>query len=575
MVDNKVGGVGIAPRAKARVISQWDTNGQGRWDADVIIDAIANMSFGDILLLEAQTKNPMNNTNYMPVETIDSTFDAIRLATALGITVVEAGGNGYYDLDTYVHTNGLKIFNRSVPNEFRDSGAIMVGASGSNVPHSKSIFSNHGSRIDVYAWGENIDTAGTNFTGTDHTAYDPFFGGTSGASPIITGCSIVVQGIAQANMGFKLSPLQVREMVKMGGTPSNDPPVDKIGVMPNLRAIIDGLDINVAPDVYLRDYIGDVGNPTTGLLSSSPDIIVRQQPIADPDGMLGQGSGNEYNASLSDEVVQGRDHSIYVRLLNRGGSPATDTAVKVYWSPPSTLVTPQSWTPIGTVTQPAVATNRILTVSPRLAWPAGSVPLTGHYCFIAVAGAEGDPEPILPNSFPDWVRFVGSNNNVAWRNFNVISSPSFSDGGQIIAHRFPFNIPGAFDDDRKFAITTDGSLPRGSTASLLMPWDLTRQLGIVLRDGGEKKSERAAIPLHVFGRSKIGEGILPAKTFAECELRVLVPEETYKLQGVYEFAVIQTWEGIEVGRLTYHFGQVAILDKPEERCDHCHCVCSG
>jgi subtilisin family serine protease len=107
--------------------------------------------------------------------------------------VVEAGCNGRYDLDAYTNLSGKRIFDRTSAG-FRDSGAIMVGAGSSASPHTRLGFSNHGNRVDCYAWGENIDTADTNDAGTDNTAYTTSFGGTSGASPIVTGAALLVQG---------------------------------------------------------------------------------------------------------------------------------------------------------------------------------------------------------------------------------------------------------------------------------------------------------------------------------------------------------------------------------------------
>lgn len=342
MVDNKIGGVGIAPSAKGRVISQHQPGGYNT--AAAIIDAVAHMSFGDVLILEAQETDPVGGLYYWPVEIADATYEAIRLATALGITVVQAACNGGgYDLDTYVNLSGKQIFNRS-SKDFRDSGAIMVGAGSSVAPHTRLSFSNHGSRVDAYAWGENVDTTSTDTAGTDNTLYTTSFNGTSSATPIVTGAAMIVQGLANASLGYKLSPLQVRKIVTAGGTDSkNTSAVDRIGLQPNLKAIIDGPYINLAPDVYIRDQVGDIGNATTGVVSASPDIIVRQQPVANPQTAFGQGSGTENNSALSQSVLAGRNHSIYIRLLNRGGSPAASAKATVYWSPPATLVTPNLW----------------------------------------------------------------------------------------------------------------------------------------------------------------------------------------------------------------------------------------
>ncbi len=164
------------------------------------------MEYGDILLLEAQEYNPADNSGLWPVEIADATFDAIRLATALGIVVVEAAANGGNNLDDYKNPAGLPIFNRS-SKDFRESGAIVVGAasSSSSEPITRLPFSNYGSRIDLYSFGENVETSTTDSTGTVNNIYTNTFNGTSSASAIISGAALIIQGISQARFG-KPSP---------------------------------------------------------------------------------------------------------------------------------------------------------------------------------------------------------------------------------------------------------------------------------------------------------------------------------------------------------------------------------
>ncbi|MEM9484610.1 MAG: S8 family peptidase [Cyanobacteria bacterium P01_F01_bin.116] len=229
-VDNAIGCIGIAPNVDAvNVVSYWNSNRPA-----AIMAAIANLDYGDVLLLEAQLTSPA----LLPIEWLDAEFNAIRLATALGIVVIEAAGNGSVDLDTFATATGDTILNRNAP-EFRDSGAIMVGAASSTVPHSRLGFSNYGSRIDCYAWGENVDTCQSNPGGAT-TLYRGDFNGTSSASPIVTGAALQLQGIAAANLGHRFNPQQVRTILSdpATGTPSAMPDSDRIGVMPNLKAII-------------------------------------------------------------------------------------------------------------------------------------------------------------------------------------------------------------------------------------------------------------------------------------------------------------------------------------------------
>jgi hypothetical protein len=95
-VDNTIGCIGIAPNvASVHVVSYWTST-----RANAILAAIDHLEFGDVLLLEAQL-DPNGGTDWYPIEVLDAEFDIIRLATALGLVVVEAAANGSNDLDTY------------------------------------------------------------------------------------------------------------------------------------------------------------------------------------------------------------------------------------------------------------------------------------------------------------------------------------------------------------------------------------------------------------------------------------------------------------------------------------------
>jgi serine protease len=206
---------------------------------------------GDVILLEYQVEN--DGVSDLPVESSPEVFSAIRIAVALGITVIEAAGNGNNNLDS------ITGFNRSTS----DSGAILVGAC---EPTTLAPWSpdpgqgtNYGSRIDVFAWGQDVAT-----TGSDHDdntvdqsqAYCPdptqlppvnSFGGTSAASAIVAGAAMIIQSIAKQKLGSPFSPNQLRTLLTTYGTPSgtDDPdPTNRnpanglIGVMPNLRSLV-------------------------------------------------------------------------------------------------------------------------------------------------------------------------------------------------------------------------------------------------------------------------------------------------------------------------------------------------
>ncbi len=257
--DNDTGCVGITPHInvnKVGVISQ-ARPGVGRRDKvfhstddqgllvnnteEAIMDAIDALAFGDVLLLEIQILSDIVGAKSLfPCEVESSIFDVIKLATANGIIVIESAGNGTQDLDFFKDDSSKFVLNRNRLADFKDSGAIMVGSSKSDVPHSSDGSSNFGSRIDCFAWGENIKTTGNNSSTKDSTTgYTSTFSGTSGAAAIIAGAVISIQSMKEASDNTRYSPTQMREILSnlSNGTPSANPNMDRIGQMPDLKEI--------------------------------------------------------------------------------------------------------------------------------------------------------------------------------------------------------------------------------------------------------------------------------------------------------------------------------------------------
>ncbi|ENQ3077359.1 S8 family serine peptidase [Bacillus cereus] len=253
--DNQIGNIGIAPKATVKVVSQIRDDGSNN-KADAILSAVNHLHAGDVLLLEAQSAYEGYRDKYLPVEVQPDVFDAIRTGTDKGIVIIEAGANGWNDLDEFKNKDGKKVLNRN-SKDFKDSGAIMVGAAVPAVPHGRSWFSNYGSRIDVYGWGDKVDTTSAESNRNAKNLYTSSFNGTSSASPIIAGAAVSIQSIAKEHLGQPYKPSELRDILSNPntGTQSGEPDYDRIGVLPDLKAILLklGFQPNEEDSKYLRE----------------------------------------------------------------------------------------------------------------------------------------------------------------------------------------------------------------------------------------------------------------------------------------------------------------------------------
>lgn len=536
--------------ASVRTVSYWDAVTGNGSVADAIMSAVDVLDPGDVLLLEVQT-------NYYPTEIDFANYSAIELAVGLGIVVVEAAGNGYHDLDAYTD-GGDHIFDPA----FRDSGAIMVGAGAAGdfgPARSRMDFSNYGARVNCQAWGESVVSTGWRATwgpalydgGTPQTQYTDSFGGTSSASPIIAGAALCIQGLAEASLGHRLSPGQIRHLLSNFGAPQTDnlplyPATQHIGVLPDLAQIIP--QIGLLPDIYLRDNVADSGEePTTGGISASPDIILRKTVSPNPDVEFGI---TTYDSStLGSEAEAGQDNYIYARLQNRGAVVA-DATVTVYWSEVASLVTPDMWNYIGEVVVPAVAPGDFK-VSDPITWPSAQIPATGHYCLVGVVDTPLDPAPPIPTftTFDEFRDFIRNSNNVTWRNFNVVDVDP--DAAEPI--ELPFLIRGVAREVLPMNIEIVRALPQKAEVELEVPPRLIAGLPIARKLFKRLDREAARLPVQFVagkpGLKRLHQVKLQRRGRYPSKLIVKLPKGTPP--GNYYVAAKQVYKGQEVGRITW------------------------
>ena len=207
----------------------------------------------------------MNNVSwesqkgFVAVEYFPESLAAIRYATARGIVVVAAAGNGAVSLTDQHKTAARGGLGSSWPDAFArgadDSGSILVGAGaapGGALPERARLdFSNWGACVDVQGWGERVvtlgghdDGAGDLQGGADETRwYTAKFNGTSSAAAMVAGAIACLQGVVLAHGRPALSPLTLRELLRTTGSPQQARPREslaarRIGPLPDLRALI-------------------------------------------------------------------------------------------------------------------------------------------------------------------------------------------------------------------------------------------------------------------------------------------------------------------------------------------------
>lgn len=245
---NGFGVTGIAPGATA-YISAANTLSTGFNVSLAILRAVAVLPPGSVILLEQQTGGPLytgdiSQFGLVPVEWQLSNYNAILTATANGLIVVEAAGNGQQNLDDALYSTANGGHWPFLPQN--DSGAIIVGAGvrgGVSNARSRLWYSCYGSTVDLQGWGEAVYTAGYGYLYSSEGAnqyYTHTFGGTSGASPIVAGACILLQAYAKERIGALLTPAEIRDLLVATGTAQMGSS-EHIGPLPNVSLAIASL----------------------------------------------------------------------------------------------------------------------------------------------------------------------------------------------------------------------------------------------------------------------------------------------------------------------------------------------
>jgi len=241
--DNGYGVTGLVPAADLIVVSPFIDEDEYNV-AESIVLATETLNAGDILLIEQQG---WVDSIFLPVEIDPAVFDAITLAVAKGIVVIEPTGNGACDLDP-PQWDGW--FDREV----RDSGAIIVGGGAS--PYSAytprswyPMGGCFGERVDIQGWFDAIVTISAADGHPHYTelffpdedgrqAYTSSFGGTSGAAPIVAAVAAVMNSVAWEIQGEPWQPIELRAALVSTGHPQPSDDSERIGGQPDVQRLL-------------------------------------------------------------------------------------------------------------------------------------------------------------------------------------------------------------------------------------------------------------------------------------------------------------------------------------------------
>ena len=242
--SNDYGVTGIAHKAQINTVSI------GTVGIAAAIDYAGDwLNPGDVITIPLNTPGPRydftfqgDQAGYVAEEYFDDTFDATQIASAKGIIVVTAAGNGQEDLDDPIYEDRFNI-------EYRNSRAIFAGAgappSGNwGTDRSRISSSNYGSRLNLQGWGKEVVTTGYgplfNPDNDYQQQYTDIFGGTSAATGLVGG---VVASLESAYIEAYGEPMEVEDLVyllDLSGTLQPNPN-EKIGPRPDLGLALQAL----------------------------------------------------------------------------------------------------------------------------------------------------------------------------------------------------------------------------------------------------------------------------------------------------------------------------------------------
>jgi len=299
-----------------------------------------------------------------------------------------------------------------------------------------------------------------------------------------------------------------------------------------------------AYDLFIEDTpYNYTGAPDTGL-EPDPNMAGLDMWLSRSIWVHNDCSAPAGDYTTAQNPIAGQDNCVFTMVSNRGCLGVPNAVVTLYYADASTgLSWPASWTEIGSTTIPFFAPHSSTIVN--VTW---NPPGTGHYCLLAIVSSPLDP---LVVNTSDLNAFVRDNNNVAWRNVNVVGSPGTGGG----SNHSQFNMQNLapttesislqFTADRNFLTT--GGQATVDLGALAVRWQTNGSQGVNLTNAGGTTVALLGSPASIDGLVMAGN----EQATLGLTLSTTNPMPVPGLDQTYNFFVRQIVNGTAVGGIAY------------------------
>jgi len=223
----------------------------GKRGVQTLKDLLRLVEPGDVVGINRQTANPSDLYTFLPSLHDWLWWDACQALVNRGAVVINAASNGSNLTDAAKGTvagQGVDLSQWPLFVDHGDAGCILVGAcqSWDGKPHR---YSNHGYRYRMLnAWGDSVATLSygklQDKEGADRD-YTDNYGGTSAATPLVTGALSLIQSYAIEQHHLYLNSDQMHLLVMASGYEDATQPgtdVLPMGARPNVLGALQLLD---------------------------------------------------------------------------------------------------------------------------------------------------------------------------------------------------------------------------------------------------------------------------------------------------------------------------------------------